>query len=114
MFLADFDYDILYIWREDNSVADALSQMPDAPPSPALAACALAYTHSPPCQHAAGILHISADESFLAQIKKGYKNDTFCKQLISNITDGSIKGAREENQLLYVGCCLVIPQDIKV
>ena len=47
MYLADFDYEIIYIRGEDNTAADALSRMPDETPSPMLAACALAYTRSP-------------------------------------------------------------------
>ena len=46
MYLADFDYKLTYIQGEDNTAADTLSRMPDAPPNSMLAACALAHTRS--------------------------------------------------------------------
>jgi hypothetical protein len=111
MYLADFDYDITYIRGEDNTAADALSRMPDAPPNPMLAACALAYTRSPSTTRAvaAATLEITADESLLRDIIAGYENDDFAKQLKKDIKAGSIKGARDENNLLYVGRRLLIP-----
>jgi hypothetical protein len=115
MYLADLNYEIVYIRGEDNTTADALSRMPDATPNPMLAACALAYTTSPPSISeappllAAATLDISADESLLRDIIAGYQNDDFAKQLRKDITAGSIEGAREENRLLYVGCRLLIP-----
>ena len=111
MYLADFDYDIIYVKGEDNTAADTLSRMPDATPSPSLAACALAYTRSPcPKQMCvAATLDITADESLLRDITAGYQNDDFAKQLMKNIKAGSIEGAREENNLIYVGHRLLIP-----
>ena len=110
MYLADFDYEIVYIRGEDNTAADALSRMPDATPNPMLAACALAYTRSPPTHvQAAAVLDITADESLLRDIKEGYENDEFAKQLKKDISARSLEGAREENGLLYVGRRLLIP-----
>jgi hypothetical protein len=111
MYLADFDYEITYIRGEENTAADALSRMPDATPNPMLAACALAYTRSPPSESlvAVATLDISADESLLRDIISGYQNDDFAKQLKKDIEAGSIEGAREENNLLYVGRRLLIP-----
>jgi hypothetical protein len=82
--------------------------MPDATPNPMLAACALAYTRSPTLV-AAATLDISADESLLRDIIAGYQNDDFAKQLKKDIEAGSIEGAREDNNLLYVGRRLLIP-----
>ena len=111
MYLADFDYEITYIRGEDNTVADALSRMPDTTPDPMLAACALAYTRSPhPSRFAAAAtLEITADETLLRDITAGYQNDDFAKQLRKDIAAGSIEGAREENGLIYVGRRLLIP-----
>jgi hypothetical protein len=113
MYLADFDFDyvITYIWGEDNTAADALSRMPDSPPTPLLAACALAYTRSPSTTRAvaAATLEITADESLFKEIIAGYLDDDFAKQLREDIKAGSIEGAREENNLLYVGRRLLIP-----
>ena len=44
----------------------------------------------------------------------GYKNDTFAKQFIKDISMGSIKGATLNNKLLYVRHQLVIPQDLHI
>ena len=115
MYLADFDYEIIYIRGVDNTAVDTLSCMPDAAPNTMLATCALAYTRSPsssqllPSVHAAVTLGISADESLLRDIIAGYQNDDFAKQLMKDITNGSIEGAQEENGLLYVGHRLLIP-----
>ena len=95
--MADFDYKIIYIRGEDNSAADALSRMPDEEPSAVFAACALARTRSPsphPSQlPSATTLTVSADESLLTSIKKGYSTDNFCMQLREGIQAGSVPGA---------------------
>lgn len=85
--------------------------MPDANPSPVFAACALAYTRSPSLQQTAVLatLDISADESLLRDIIAGYQDDDFAKQLTKDIKAGSIESAQKENDLLYVGCHLLIP-----
>jgi hypothetical protein len=102
MYLADFDYSIIYIRGEENTAADALSRMPDATPSPLLAACALAHTRSPsPRQEfIAATLDITADETLLQEIIAGYQNDDFARQLTKDIEAGSIEGARKDNGLL--------------
>ena len=110
MYLADFDYEIIFVRGEDNTAADALSRMPDATPSSMLAVCALAHTRSPRSKWMcmAATLDITADESLLRDITAGYQNDEFAKQLRKNIKNGSIEGACEENNLLYVGRRLLI------
>ena len=114
MYLADFDYNITYIQGEDNTAADALSRMPKAPPTATLAACAMSYTQSPHKSSAAGILDITADESLLKAIVTGQESDDFAKQLTKDIALGSIEGATTDNDLLYFGQHLGIPQDLKV
>ena len=59
-------------------------------------------------------LEISADLNFLQQIKDGYTEDEFAKQLRADISAGSIEGAREDKGLIYVGSRLVIPKVPKV
>ena len=88
--------------------------MPDATPDACLAACAIAYTRSAPATHAGGILNITADQSLLNAIITGYETDDFAKKLTKDIDMGSIEGATLTNNLLYVGCHLVIPQDLQV
>ena len=58
---------------------------------------------------AAATFYITADESLLRDITAGYQNDEFAKQLWKDISTGSIEGAQEENNLLYVGRQLLIP-----
>ncbi|RDB31105.1 hypothetical protein Hypma_000020, partial [Hypsizygus marmoreus] len=55
-------------------------------------------------------LDISADKSLLEQIVVGYLEDDFAKQLRKDIAAGSIEGAHEEHNLIYVGRRLLIPQ----
>ena len=115
MYLADFNYDITYIRGEANTAADALSRMPEDTPNPMSAACAIAYTRSPPPQSThqpkvvAATLDITADVSLLRDIIAGYQEDEFAKQLTKDIEAGSIEGARKVDGLLYVGRRLLIP-----
>jgi hypothetical protein len=88
--------------------------MPDATPDVCLAAYAIAYTHNAQATHAGGVLNITADQSLLKAIITSYKTDDFTKKLTKDIDMGSIKGATLTDNLLYVGCRLVIPQDLKV
>ena len=104
MYMANFDYNITYIWGEENTTVDALSHMPDAPPDACLAACAIAYTRNALATHAAGILNIAADQSLLDAIVTGYETDSFAKQLMKDIDMGSIEGATLTDKLLYVSC----------
>ena len=89
MYMADFDYKITYIHSKEN-------------------------TCNTPATHAAGILNITADQSLLDAIITSYETNSFAKQLMKDIDMGSIKGATFTNKLLYVGCQLVIPQNLKV
>ena len=104
MYLADFDYTIIYIHGKDNTATDALLCMPDTAPDACLAACAIAYTCNPPATHAAGILNITSDQSLLDAIITGYKAKPFAKQLLKDIDMGSIEEATLTDKLLYVGC----------
>lgn len=68
-FLADFELKIKYIQGEDNTAADALSCMADDLPTPAFAACALAYTQTSQQMVVATTLEITADAETLHLIK---------------------------------------------
>ncbi|KAG6867388.1 hypothetical protein C0993_003437, partial [Termitomyces sp. T159_Od127] len=78
-----------------SSAADTLLQMPVAPPTTCLAACAYAYTHSlpKPCIVAGGLLKIETDKGLLEEIVAGYKNDVFAQQVCNGIEKSSIVGA---------------------
>ena len=64
--------------------------------------------------HAGGVLNITANQSLLKAIITGYETDDFTKKLTKDIDMGSIEGATLTDNLLYVSCHLVIPQDLKV
>jgi len=92
---------------EDNTVADALLRLPvEELPD---------MTEKPVPQHDALLnnnlinvtLSISADESFLRNVKEGYLEDNFAKKLMAGST---IPGVHEDHGLWYVGNCLVIPR----
>jgi hypothetical protein len=74
----------------------------------------MAYTHNTPATHAGSLLNIAANKSLLNAIVTGYKTNNFAKKLTKDINMGSIEGATLTNNLLYVSCRLVIPQDLKV
>ncbi|KNZ77663.1 hypothetical protein J132_04557 [Termitomyces sp. J132] len=116
MFLANFDFEIINMHGEDNSVADTLSQMPTAIPDASLATCALTYMQSPLSNGslATGALHIEMDEAFLKKIVAGYKEDTFAQQVQEGIDKESIVGARLEAGLIYLGHCLLIPSSTHI
>ena len=71
-FMSQYDLTITYIRREDNTVADALSQLPlncfpeEMPP--------LVIVDS-----IAAMLTINLDCDILEKIKAGYNEDEFCK-----------------------------------
>jgi len=101
-FLAQYDYKIIYIKGEDNTVADVLSCLPNDP----------TFDHELPSGIddvlLAAVFSISGDASLLADIKNGYNEDPFCEKLIKNTT--SVPGFHVEDGLYYVGSCLVIPR----
>jgi Integrase zinc binding domain/RNase H-like domain found in reverse transcriptase len=94
-FLSHYDHRIVYIKGEDNTVADALSRLPDTidnlPPTPV-----------------ASMLHVETDLLLLQSILEGYKSDPFCIKLMNNA--GSTPGLTICDNLLYVGDRLVIPR----
>jgi hypothetical protein len=101
-FLSQYDFTIVYIPGEDNTVADALSRLPpDAFPDEN---ATLTEHHNT----ITVILSISTDDSFLSSIKEGYTVDPFCKKLIANGT--TVHGITESNGLWYIGDRLLIPR----
>jgi len=94
-FLAQYDHTIVYIPGESNTVADALSRLPDT------------VDENSPLPIAA-TLSIQTDSALINSIKSGYKIDPFC----SKISDAnkSIDGIEWKNDLLYIGNRLVIPR----
>jgi len=94
-YMSHYDMEIVYIKGDDNTVADALSRLPNT-----------VNSESP--LPVAAMLSMETDKSLLKSIKEGYETDPFCKRLRD--TAVSIEGAEWKNNLLYVGDRLVIPQ----
>lgn len=100
-FLTQYDYKITYIKGEDNTVADALSRLPND--------ADLDHELPPGIDNVllAAIFSISGDASLLSDIKKGYGKDPFCRKLFKNAS--SVPGFHVKDGLGYVGSRLVIP-----
>lgn len=106
-FLSQYDFNIVYIPGEDNTVADALSQVPpDAYPGESNTESSLHSIWSSVSVNS--VLRITTDISVLQNIKAGYLHDKFCKKLTDNHT--SIVGVKKVNDLWYIGDCLLIPR----
>ena len=101
-FLSQYDYNIVYIPGEDNCVADALSRLPDDP----------LFDYMLPAETDHGLLgavfSITADDSLLKHILRGYREDPFCVKLTKN--PDSVPGLKSVDGLLYLGSRLVIPR----
>lgn len=76
--MSHYNMQIVYIKGDNNTVADALSRLPNT-----------LNAKSP--LPVAAMLSVETDSSLLKSIKDGYKTDPFCKQL--KTTAASIEGA---------------------
>lgn len=94
-FLSHYNHQIIYIKGEDNTIADALSRLPDT-------------VDDIPITPVASMHCVETDPLLLQSILAGYKSDPFCVKLVNN-TD-SIPGLTIRDKLLYVGDRLVIPR----
>ncbi len=120
--MVQFDMTINYIRGEDNTVADALSCLPDNPAelvpdadpaevdcwkswleaaSPSILATPVASVQQQ------SLLLISTDERVLKEIKAGYLTDQFCKKFVTG--KNILPNVKEVNSLWYIGDRLLIP-----
>ena len=101
-FMSQFEMKIYYVKGEDNTVADALSHLPVVE----VASEVLPHYESWMERSVNVTMTISADKSFLDDVKKGYLEDHFVKKISAGT---NVLGMHEENGLWYVGDRLIIP-----
>jgi hypothetical protein len=92
-FLSQYDYDLHYIKGEENTVADALSRLPDEELETTVATT----------------VKIEADQSVVKAIQEGYTEDPWCVRLQES--KEKTLGVEERDGLLFVGNRLVIPRN---
>jgi hypothetical protein len=105
-YMLQFELTLVYIkGEEDNCVADGLSRRP--PDETVRLDTTPRHVTLNRSKSVTTIVSLEADQSLLKEIKEGYKNDEWCKKLISaeklpnvHISDG----------LWYMGNCLIIPK----
>jgi hypothetical protein len=103
--MSQYDMEIVYIPGEDNTVADALSRVPDGA-FPGESVETATCTNTTPSVNA--VLSIMTDPSVLHTIQAGYLSDEFCKKLIGS--SESTTGVSTSNGLWYIGDRLLIPR----
>ena len=110
-FMSQYDMTITYIPGEDNSVADALSRVPEGA-FPGESVDELTPHFSSQCANETPGIHatfsITADPSVLDTIRNGYSGDEFCKKVI--LSAPSTAGISTSNGLWYIGDRLLIPR----
>ena len=89
--LAQYDFEIVYVPGEKNTVADALSRLPAEPPT----VCASTLT-------------ITVADELLEQIRQGYKTDNFARKLL--LSPQPQLGIQKRNGLIYIGDRLLVPR----
>jgi hypothetical protein len=80
-FLSQYDMTVTYIKGEDNTVADALSQLPSNTFPDEQAATVQPHERWLRSHSANVILSITTDTQVLHDIQLGYENDEFCRRL---------------------------------
>jgi hypothetical protein len=94
-FLAEYDFEVVYVKGGDNTVADALSRMPEE-----------GGEETP--KTAAAVLTVSSDPKISEAIRSGYKTDAFCLKILENIE--SFPAIKIIDGLIYIGSRLVVPR----
>ncbi len=91
-FLSQYDFDIVYIKGDQNTVADALSRLERHNSTSVIAP----------------VLSVTLDPKLLEEIKRDYITDEWCRRVKENID--SVPEGQEENGLLYWKGRLIIPR----
>lgn len=97
-FLLQYDFDIVYIHGEENSVADALSWLSHINMGVATSSSNIV----------APVFTIGMDENPLADVKCDYLEDNWCKKLTENLM--SMPEGSVVDGLLYWNGRLIIPR----
>jgi hypothetical protein len=95
-FLSQYEINMIYIPGPNNTVADALSRLPDDN-------SIVASLHESPV---AAILSIATDQTVLNAIKSGYATDEYCLKVASS----NMPGTKCVNGLWYIRDRLLIPR----
>jgi hypothetical protein len=103
-YLSQYKHSITYIKGEDNTVADALSQLPIdiGEPIPHNTTIAATFT-------------IENDPKLFTKIHQGYEHDTWCTAILKDLKCGVIDkklNIKLSNGLLFVGSRLVVPKHL--
>lgn len=107
-FLSQYNYTIRYIPSEDNTVADALSRIPALNKTCSNSSVLEENT----IINVNVLFSVGTDLSILRNIKDGYVEDAFCKNLFSDIASGKVdrkSRVRVKDRLLYLADRLVVP-----
>ena len=98
-FLSQYEINMIYIPGPDNTVADALSRLPEDTDE-------IPIPHESWLSPVAAVLSIATDQTVLDAIKCGYTVDDYCVK----IAETSVPGTKFVNGLWYVGDRLLIPR----
>jgi hypothetical protein len=100
-YLSQYEYSITYINGEKNTVADALSRLPDS------------MDEKEPTFVTASVFEIRSDPKLIVRIKKGYRQDPWCKGILDNRKHGMLDAKlniTRKHGLLFIGSRLIIPK----
>jgi hypothetical protein len=95
-FLAEYDFEIVYVRGEENTVADALSRMPEVMPEGGEESLGTI----------AAVMTVSTDPKISEAIRIGYKSDSFCQKVLGNLD--SFPAAEVVDGLILIGSRLVV------
>jgi hypothetical protein len=109
-FMSQFELKIVYSKGEDNTVADALSRLPDDEADPITDANDELVPNYKAWRASttASVFNISADSKFLNDIWLSYASDPFCVKMIGS--KASFPSLTNVNDLWYVGDRLLVPK----
>jgi hypothetical protein len=91
-FLAEYNFEIKYLKGEENTVADALSHMPEE--------------EEEGVEAVASVLTVSSDPKISGDIRVGYTSDSFCQKILKN--RDSFPMVKVVDGFIYISSRLVV------